>query len=335
MTHRPTWRPLLGIVAGLLAIRALDEAQRARRAEREYPPRGRRITVNGVALHVTDQGEGPPIVLLHGNGATAEEMHRSGLVAALARTNRVIVFDRPGFGFSDRPRARSWDARSQASLLFAALDLMQIGRAVVVGHSWGTLVALAMALERPDRVAGLALVSGFYFVQPRCDVLALLPSAMPGFGDVLRYTVLPPLMRALRNPAYRKLFGPAPVPPAFLLGFPFDLAVRPSQLRAVAGDTATLQSSARALQSRYATLRMPVAIVSGAQDRIVDPRLHAERLHRTIAHATLTVLQKEGHMVHHTAPAQVLRAIHDLLDEVDERGFAQAQLAKERRGAQA
>ncbi|MDB5368166.1 MAG: alpha/beta hydrolase [Rhodospirillales bacterium] len=273
-------------------------------------------------MHVTEQGEGPPIVFLHGNGATSEDFRISGLLDDLARTHRVIAFDRPGFGFSERTRLRRWHAAAQGALIQAALDQMKIERPILVGHSWGTLVALAMALDAPDRVAGLVLISGFYFAEPRLDVAALLPSTIPGVNDVLRYTLLPPLMRALAGPAYRELFRPASVSARFNEEFPKPIAARPSQLRAIAGDTANLISSARAMQRRYGELSMPVAIVTGNGDRIVDPAVHADRLHAAIAGSSLTRIPGAGHMVHHTARATVLDAITRLAAETEERANA-------------
>jgi pimeloyl-ACP methyl ester carboxylesterase len=323
------WASLALVAAGgLLTAQAVLESRRARRAERAHPQRGRRITVRGIGLHVTEQGDGPPIVVLHGNGATTEDFRLSGLLDQLARTHRVIAFDRPGFGYSDRPRWRNWSARAQAKLFLAALDQLQVERPILVAHSWGALVALAMAFENPERIAGLALVSGYYFVEPRLDIVPLLPASIPVVGDILRYTLSPLLVRALRGPAYRKLFGPARVAERFDREFPLALAARPSQLRAVAGDTAALMPSAAALQRRYGALRMPVAIISGDGDRIVRSALHSERLHRAIPSSTLTIVPGAGHMVHHSAPATVLRAIRDLADGIDEQGFAAAQQNK-------
>lgn len=308
--------------AGLLATRALLEARRARRAEREFPRHGRHLEINGVKLHVTEQGEGRPIVFLHGNGATTEDFRISGLLDDLARTHRVIAFDRPGFGFSERSRGRRWDATQQARLIQAALDEMQVERPIVVGHSWGALVALAMALDAPGRVAGLALVSGYYFFERRLDVAALLPNALPGLGDVLRYTVSPPLTRAMAGRAYRRLFAPAPVTARFGDEFPTALAARPSQLRALAADAASLNPSALALQDRYGELRLPVAIITGDRDHIIDPLRHAERLHAAIPDSTMTRVEAAGHMVHHSNRAAVLRVITDLVAEITERSAA-------------
>ena len=99
---------------------------RARKAEREHPPTGRFVTVDGVRLHYLEKGEGPPVVLLHGNVVTAEDFQTSGVLDLLATQHRVIAFDRPGFGYSDRPHGSAWSAGAQADLLSGALVVLGI-----------------------------------------------------------------------------------------------------------------------------------------------------------------------------------------------------------------
>src|SRR3954454_25098960 len=88
-------------------------------AERKNPPVGSFIECDGVRLHYLDRGDpaAPCVVLLHGNGSMIQDFTISCLVDAFARGNRVLCFDRPGFGHSQRPRSRIWTATSQAALL--------------------------------------------------------------------------------------------------------------------------------------------------------------------------------------------------------------------------
>src|SRR3954453_18122350 len=125
---------VLAAGAAALAASALYNTLRARRTEREHPPAGRFVEVDGVRLHYIEKGEGPPVVLLHGNVVTAEDFRTSGVLELLARRHRVIAFDRPGFGYSDRPHGSAWSARAQADLLRDALDVLDIKRSIVLGH---------------------------------------------------------------------------------------------------------------------------------------------------------------------------------------------------------
>src|SRR5215208_1987018 len=98
-------RVLVG-TAAILGMTAVLVRARARRTERRHPPVGRFITADRVRLHYYERGQGRPIVLLHGNGGTLDELLSSGLVDHLAQNHRVIAFDRPGFGYSERPHSR-------------------------------------------------------------------------------------------------------------------------------------------------------------------------------------------------------------------------------------
>lgn len=293
---------------GAAAAAAAYNASRARAAERRYPPVGRFITIEGVRAHVLDVGTGDPIVLIHGNGALIEDMTSSGLVDALAERHRVIVFDRPGFGYSERPRSRSWAPKAQAEFLRAGLRALGVARATMFGHSLGTLVGVEMALLEPRLVRRLVLASGYYFPSPRLDVVMQTPPAIPGLGDVIRYTVSPLLATAMLPRIYETLFAPAPVEPRFEAEFPHGLLLRPSQIRAAAADSAYMMPTAAALAHRYRELAMPLTLVTGDGDRIVDPD-NTLRLHHEMPGSRLVVIPGAGHMVHHTAMDAVRDAI--------------------------
>src|SRR3954468_9732602 len=113
-------------------------------AERNNPPIGTFTECDGVRLHYLERGDpsAPCVVLFHGNGSMIQDLLISGVVDRLASRYRVVCFDRPGFGYSQRPRARLWTATSQAGLFVKALNQLGVRNPVVLGHSWGALVAI-------------------------------------------------------------------------------------------------------------------------------------------------------------------------------------------------
>lgn len=308
---------LLACAAGAAALAGINHAT-ARAAERRHPPEGRFIEVDGVRLHYTDRGAGRPVFLLHGNAVSGRDFDTSGVADALIRTNRVIVFDRPGFGHSERPRRRVWTATRQAELLHRALSVLGVQRPVVVGHSWGTLTALALALNHPADTAGLVLLSGYYFPTLRLDAPLVAPAAVPVLGDVLRYTVSPVLGRLLMPGFKRMLFAPARVPARFQAEYSPAMALRPSQIRATAEDGTLMVPGVIDLSERYGELTMPVAIMAGHGDKIVGNR-QAERLHAAIPGSVLRIIEQAGHMVHHLAHRAVLALVADVLSRSGER----------------
>src|SRR6476661_1261866 len=295
-----------GIVAALAASAVLNRVL-AKKAERRNPPMGRFITVDGVRLHYVERGTGSPLVLLHGNGSMIQDFESSGLIDLAAKTYRVIAFDRPGFGYSDRPRSTVWTPAAQADLINAALMQMGVFQPLVLGHSWGTLVAIALALKYPRNIRALILASGYYYPTVRPDVLVLSPPAIPLVGDVLSHTISPLLGRLMWPRLLRKIFGPSRVPKKFA-GFPEEMTMRPSQIRASAAETALMVPAAFGFRKSYGQLKMPVIIVAGTEDRVSEVQQSVD-LHRNIAHSTLRCIPRTGHMVHQTATAELMSAI--------------------------
>jgi pimeloyl-ACP methyl ester carboxylesterase len=285
--------------------------QRAWLAERAYPPIGRVLEVDGVRLHYVERGEGPPLVLLHGNGSMIQELRLSGLYELAASRYRVIVPDRPGYGWSARPRRRWWGPHAQAALLRSMLAQLGIERPIILGHSFGALVAMAYALDYPAATRSIVLVSGYYFPAPRLDVPFMAAPALPVVGELMRHTFSPLVARLLRPQMLKLLFSPAPVPRYFEL-FPTWMALRPSQLRAAAEEAALLVPSTMRLQRLYHALEVPAVIVAGAQDRYVNHQRHSVELARRLPHSDLLLSPRAGHMVHHVDPRRVLHAVESV-----------------------
>ncbi len=303
-------RTALACGAAVTALGALALVNRAaaRRAECEHPPQGTFLNVDSIRLHYTDRGVGQPIVLIHGNVVSGDDYDTSGVAEGLLETNRVIIFDRPGFGHSERPRGRVWTATQQAELLHKALKQLGIERPVVVGHSWGAIVALSLAVRHQADAAGLVLLSGYYFWTLRPDVLLVTAGAIPVVGDILRYTISPWLGRLLMPLQKRAMFSPASVTKRFQREYSDAMALRPSQIRATSVDGTLMIPGALGLRRHYADLRMPVLILAGSGDKVVWKR-NAERLHAAIPGSTLRIIEGAGHMVHHSDPGQVVEAI--------------------------
>ena len=302
---------IAGGAGAVLAGAAIFNAVAAKRAEAANPPVGQFVEVDGVRLHYVDRGEGPPVVLLHGNGVTLQDFEASDVLGLAAASRRIIAFDRPGFGYSERPRTTAWTPAAQADLLARALAQLGVGPAIIVGHSWGTLVALAMALNAPDAVSGLVLLSGYYYGTARPDVLPMSVPGLPLLGDVIAHTTAP-LTGLLTGPiGVKASFSPAPVPDA-VAALPVALSLRPSQIRATAADTAMMVPGAMSLSGRYGELDLPVVILAGEGDHIVHLERHAERLVSQIKGAELRTFADQGHMLHYAVPEQVIAAIDDV-----------------------
>ena len=299
-----------GVIAGALAASAILNRQLAKKAQRDNPPTGRFIEVNGVRIHYVERGVGRPLVLFHGNGSMIQDFQSSGLIELAAKNYRVIVFDRPGYGHSDRPRNVVWTPDAQAELFFEALQQLGVRSALILGHSWGASVAVSLALKHPQFVEALILASGYYFPTARADFVAMSTPAIPGFGDLLSYTVSPLVSRLVWPLLLKVIFGPRSVPTKFD-GFPKAMAVRPSQIHASAEESALMIPNALAASEEYGNLKMPVIIIAGVDDRLIDTDRQSGRLHEQVRHSRMHRVPGNGHMVHQTATSSVMAAINE------------------------
>jgi pimeloyl-ACP methyl ester carboxylesterase len=227
----------------------------------------------------------------------------------VARNHRVIAFDRPGYGYSERPQGSIWTAIEQADLLQEAFYQLGIERPIVVGHSWGALVAMELALGQPDAVSGLVVLGGYYHPTMRADVPLVAGPAIPVFGDVLRYTVAPLMGAALMPLNIKAMFSPLDVPERFKREFPYGFPVRPGQIRAESQDAVSMVPAVYGMADRIRELNIPITIIAGTEDGIVDHDGHARWFHEQLPDSVLRLVPGAGHMVHYAVPDEVAEAI--------------------------
>src|ERR1700722_17023941 len=299
------------VTIGALAVSALVNRHLARKAEKDNPPAGRFLEVDGVRLHYVERGTGDALVLLHGNGSMIQDFESSGLIDLAAKDYRVIVFDRPGFGHSSRPRSVVWTPDAQAELINGALAQLGVSNAIVFGHSWGASVAVAMALKYPVLVRGLVLASGYYYPTLRPDVALMAAPSLPFVGDILSYTFSPLLSRAIWPLMLTKIFGPRSAPKKFG-GFPKEMALRPSQIRASSAESALMIPDAVMMRDRYADLKVPVVIIAGEDDKLIDIDSQSARLHSDVPQSRFHRLAGNGHMIQQTATDGGMGSIREI-----------------------
>ncbi|RWB72403.1 MAG: alpha/beta hydrolase [Mesorhizobium sp.] len=271
-------------------------------------PLGRFVHLRGTKLHFLEVGHGQPLLLLHGNGASAQDFTTSGIFDRAAARYRVLAFDRPGFGMSPRPAGRPWTAAAQADLIDAAATKLGIERYMVVGHSWRAAVALEMARRHPRSVAGVVVVAGYHYPSPRLALAVSALPAVPLLGTVLRHAVLPSLVRLNWRWAMRKIFHPATIAVPFA-AMTRELASRPSQLRSISAESFLMLASALLPNRRYSDVAIPVGIIAGAGDQLFDAKAQALRLQSEISQALVDIVPDAGHMVHQSRPEAILAMI--------------------------
>jgi pimeloyl-ACP methyl ester carboxylesterase len=264
------------------------------------------VTVDGTRLHFVFRGAGQPVVLIHGNPGSTQDWTR--VLGPLAANHRVIVFDRPGHGRSERPKHGDTTVEVQARLLHDALKQFHIERPIVVGHSWGGALALVYAITYPKEVAGVVLVApAVYESQDAVSVLTTLP-AVPVIGDAVNFVLTPLFAATVVRGELKKAFSPDPVPKSYLRHVLSEWT-RSKKVKAYSLDEASLNDSLKKVSPRYPEITVPMSILTGDSDLIVAKKEQAERLHQALPKSHLVVLPKTGHQIPFTRPQAVVDEI--------------------------
>lgn len=290
-----------------------------RAIETRYPPRGAFVPVEGGRLHYLEKRlpgveDSHTLVLLHGASGNACDMGME-LFDALARRCRVLSFDRPGHGWSDRPGGVA-DASpaAQGRLIRQALGRLGVESAIIVAHSWAGSLGLHMALRHADIVHGLVLTGAASHPWPggRVSWYHNLAS-QEGLGPL--FARLAPLGQSVVEPALQTVFQPQKPPPDYVERSALPLLFRPSQFRANAQDMTALHAFLSAQASDYPALAVPVTAIVGEADEIV-PMTHGEALARQSSQVELRVLKGQGHMLQHMAVGEIVAAVDALPERV-------------------
>lgn len=288
------------LLAALFVLLFLFTWRTARKIEAALPPTGRFVDVPGAQLHVVERGQGQAVLLVHGLSGQLSNFGY-GMIEPLARDFRVIAVDRPGAGYSTREPGAPADLKAQADTLAALIDRLGLDRPLVVGHSLGGAISLALATYHPDRVGGLALIAPLTHppeeISPVFKTMTV-PSAW--LRKLIAWTLLIPMSIRNREQVMDIVFGPDPVPDDFPTRGGGLLAMRPSHFLGASEDLIGAAHSLPPLVPRYGDLRVPVSILYGREDRILDYAKNGEAFVAKVPDAKLTLVTG-GHMLPVTA----------------------------------
>ena len=271
----------------------------------------RTIEVEGISTgYLTGGAGGTPLVLLHGVGTSAGEW--TWVLPALARSRLVYAIDLPGYDGSSEPS--DYSPAFTARFIGAFLDAVGVDRAVVVGNSFGGLVALHLALCEPERVCGLVLVDSAGLGQSVNPTIVRL--VLPGEGQlVAALEETPPgaFQRAFRR-ALLMFARPWQIPPRWLTDQykvaqvrHFTETTRQSLLTVVG-----LMGQREVLLDRLPQLQMPTLIVWGIEDKVI-PVWHATAAVTRLNKGSLKLIPSCGHLPHVEQPKRFVVTLEEFL----------------------
>lgn len=296
---------LLLLVVAILLVAGYHSyvtARLARRAEALVPPPGKFVSVDGNRIHYVERGAGRPILFIHGLGGT--QFHLTPpLFSRLEKDFRLIAVDRPGSGYSTRRRGGPVTPAEQAAFIARLIDAFGLEKPLVVGHSLGGAIALALALDFPEKISGLALFAPLTrYVSKVSPEFAALHIRSPFIRWIVAHTIATPNAIKYGPQMLEFVFGPQPPPDDYAIAGGALSLIRPSHFYATSTDFVAVAETMKTQETRYGELKLPVGVFSGTADRVVDFEDNSAWLEGHISDLDLEVLEGVGHMPQYSEP---------------------------------
>ena len=267
---------------------------------------------DGRSIAYVEAGTGPAVVLIHGTLMTLEDMWLP-LARHLSGDHRVVALDRPGHGLSRRRRLVDASPWRQAEIIREALDALGVAHPIVVGHSLGATVALCYASRFPERTAGVVAIAPLCFPEVRLEQVLFGPRFVPGAGDVLANLLAQVADPVLLPLLWRAIFLPQAMPPDFERRFPVGYASGPERMSAEGENAMSIWPALTRLMLAYPTSRVPVRVLGGTSDVVVNNALHGLPAAQMMPGARYRWVSGAGHMLHHFHQDEVVAGVRSLL----------------------
>ncbi len=286
----------------------------SRDAEHAVPPRGRFVAVEGCDIHYVERGEGRPILFIHGLGGTLHHMSRP-LMDEFGDGYRLIALDRPGSGYSTRPSGFDGRLGEQARLIAGFIDALGLERPLLVGHSLGGAVALATALNYPEKVAGLALIAPLTQHEDKvAPEFRGLDIRSPLLRRIVSETLAVPTSVKMAAQTLDFVFGPQKPPHDYAVAGGAMAGLRPSHFYATSTDLVALRHDMPGIGARYAEIGVPAGILFGSADRVLDHKRHGTGMEGRIPGLDVEIMEGVGHMPQYADTSRVVAFIRRIAD---------------------
>ncbi len=293
---------ILALFALFLLAMFLWTQRLIRQGHEMVPQLGQIVPVQGGSIHYVEKGnpDNPTVVLIHGLSGQLQHFTYA-MVDELASDFHVIAVDRPGCGYSTRDQTRFATLPEQGRMINEFLRSKNIDKAVLVGHSLGGAVALAMALDYPENTSALVLLSPLTQKMPDAPaVFKPLEIRTEWLRNLIGYTIAVPMARKTAPLVLKDVFAPEPAPSDFLYRAGGALGLRPSAFISASQDVIGAEASLDDLSRRYDSLSIPGGVLFGAEDPVLSAHQHGAPMTRF--DLIYEELQGRGHMIVITAP---------------------------------
>ena len=298
----------------------------------KYPPVGQFIRVDYqgklIRLHYLDSLQyqlarhkdtnQPTIILIHGATGNLIDF-KTSLFASLSEKFRVVAFDRPGFGYSERPRhgdSAMWcSPKEQMEIIRSGIETLNIQNPIILGHSLAGPIVLDYLLHHDREISLAILLSPVSHPWPNGVTWYNYLDRLPILKEIFSYTWLPILGYFSTSSGLKRLFHPEPVPTDYRDKTALDLFFRPRVMLDNFRDQRLLCEYVARAGRAYRSIQTPVKIISGTEDTVVISWLHSEKLSYELQSADWTDLPDVGHSPHHSHTQEVIDNIEKFINK--------------------
>jgi len=267
--------------------------------------------VNELQLASSSVGEGNPVLLIHGFGASSYSWRH--IIAPLAQKYRVITIDLKGFGESPKPRDDLYSVYEQARLVRNFILENDLQNVRIIGHSYGGGVALVtsiyLAASHPNLQNSLVLIDSIAYPQDLPDFVEVL--ATPVLGPLLIYTI--PNTIQVKSLLKKVYVNDALIPQSAIDHYAGNLDKPNAKYATLTTARQMLPIDLQQFSNNYSSLTIPTLIIWSKDDEIVPLEI-GERLHADLPNSRMVVIKDVGHAVQEEKPSLLLPHLQQFLD---------------------
>ena len=267
------------------------------------------VDVLNQQIRIYETGCGQPVLLIHGLPGCIEDWE--SIMPELSKRFRVVAYDRPGHGFSSANNLK-YNLDYNADIAFAIVDKLGLENPVIVGHSYGRSLTLAMAVRDVSTIKAFVSVSPVISIKGKPDLIfkilkiPLMGSALRLFIKLFGHNMVKKGMEVAFDPNQKDMPRDFINKRCMIISLPHNVVTTAREEMAICPDLSNITN-------HYDKINKPLFIVHGSSDRVV-PVGDAISLHEKVPGSKLILLKETGHMVQYAKPTELIKVIEEAAD---------------------